>query len=354
MKITIIGAGNAGTTVAADLTRKGHTVTLVKTSNKLHNENWEALVKNQEVIVHELEESYTVKLACVTQDIPFAMRGAEVIILYIQTNYHQDVIKKIAPYIEDGQTFIIEPGYLSTCYFLQETKKDITVIEAESSPIDCRLIAPREVKVLFKNVLNPFGVYPKAKEGRAREVLSQLQYPYTLTKNVVEAALHNPNLIVHTVGAIFSIPRIEYTKGDYWMYREVFTPHVWNVVEGLDKEKKDILEAFGCDRLAYVEACKLRNSTDKEEDALQVFFDYAQNSSPQGPSIPDSRYITEDVPEGLCLLESLGDVVGVETPTTSALIDIASVALKRDFRGTGRNVKALGEEILREILKEST
>ena len=37
---------------------------------------------------------------------------------------------------------------------MKHVKKDITIIEAESSPIDCRIISPGCVKVLFKNVLN--------------------------------------------------------------------------------------------------------------------------------------------------------------------------------------------------------
>ena len=114
--------------------------------------------------------------------------------------------------------------------------------------------------MLFRNVHEPFGVYPRQSARGRGKVLEALQYPFILTDNVIEAALHNPNLIVHTIGAIFSIPRIEYTNGQYWMYKEVFTPHVWNIVKSLDKEKMDVLERFGCKRLPYVEAAKLRNS----------------------------------------------------------------------------------------------
>lgn len=353
MNITIVGSGNAGTTVGADLSLKGHTVTLLKTSDRLHNENFKRLQQTHSVEMVENEACATAKIHCVTTDYSEAMKDAELVIIYVQSNYHQDVIRKLSPYIKDGQCFLIEPGYLSTCYFLQETQKDITIIEAESSPIDCRIISPGKVQVLFRNVRNPFGVFPKERTAHAKKVLDALKFPYTLTSNVVEAALHNPNLIVHTIGAIFSIPRIEYSRGDYWMYREVFTPHVWNVVESLDSEKMDVLERLGCPRLSYVEACKMRNSLDDQEDALAVFFDYAMNSSPKGPDRPDSRYITEDVPEGLVLLESLGEMLNIATPTCTGLINCASAAMKRDFRAEGKKIERLGYDCLKRILENT-
>ena len=353
MNITVIGAGNAGTTIAADLKHKGHRVTLLKTSSSLHNNHFNKIIQDKIITVDDLHGTYRVVLDEITTDVELAMKNAEVIIIFVQSLYHKDIIKRIAPYIQDGQTFLIEPGYLSTCYFMQKTCKNITIIEAESSPIDCRITEPGHCKVLYKNVMNPFGVFPKADNEKASEILEQLQYPFRLTNHVIEAALHNPNLIVHTVGALFSIPRIEYSKGDYWMYREVFTPHVWNVVEQLDKEKMNILEMLGCECTPYVEACKERNSTDNNVNALEVFFDYAQNHSPSGPTVPDSRYITEDVPEGLCLLESLGSVLKIDTPITSGIIELASASLKQDLRNAGRNIHQLGIENIKAILRDN-
>jgi len=352
MRVTIAGVGNAGSTVGSDLVRKGHQVTLLKTSKSLHNEHYEKIKTTKQIHVNDLGDRYTADFVSITSNMEEAVSGADCIIIYIQTNYHEKLIREMVQYMHDGQIVIIEPGYMSTCYFLKHQCPDITIIEAESSPIDCRITAPGEVSVLFKNVLNPFGVYPSGNRDIAARCLDALGYPYEFTKNVVEAALHNPNLIVHTVGAIFSIPRIEYTNGDYWMYKEVFTPHVWNIVESLDKEKMDVLQALGCTKLPYVEACKKRNSTDQNEDALEVFFDYAKNSSPSGPNVPDSRYITEDVPQGLVLLESLGKVLNIATPTCSGLIACADAALQKDFRSVGRTVESLGYENIMHILNE--
>lgn len=353
MKITVIGAGHAGTTVSADLAAKGHEVTVLKSSDKLHNDNFEEIKRSGHIIIGENGNRQTVSVTAET-DFEKALSDCKLIIVFIQTNYQEALIKKMAPYLHDGQTVLMEPGYLSTCYFLKHCIKDITVVEAESSPIDCRIISPGRVEVFFRNVINPVAVYPKSRTEAALALLAQLELPFEGLDSVAEAALHNPNLIVHTIGAVLSVPRIEYVNkhgGTYSMYREVFSPSVWNMVQSLDKEKMDVLEKLGCARLPYVEACKHRNSLDKSTDATEVFFDYANNSAPDGPMVSDSRYVTEDVSQGLVLLESLGVILKVPTPVCTALIECAGALLNRNFRDEGRTVTQLGEENLRLALQ---
>lgn len=350
MNILIIGMGNIGCTIGADLARKGHKITLLKTTENF-DENYCTIERTKKIFVedHYLGnyESYIDKVTC---DFEQGVIGAQVIIICVQTNYHEDIIKKMSPFLTDGQIVVFEPGYLSTCYLLKHCNKKITSIEAESSPIDCRIISPGKCKVLFKNVLNPFGVYPIENKLVAEKVLKEIGYNFRFTNNVIEAALHNPNLIVHTVGALFSIPRIEYTKGNYWMYKEVFTPHVWSVCEALDDEKMIIMEKAGVPKKqSYVEACQERNFVDDNRKPLEAFFDYAMNSSPAGPSIPDSRYITEDVSQGLVLLESCGKYYDVETPVCTGLINLASAALGVDFRKHGRTINKLGLDNIKKI-----
>lgn len=183
--------------------------------------------------------------------------------------------------------------------------------------------------------------------------LNKLEYNFVYLDSIIEAALHNPNLIVHTIGGIMSIPRIEYTDGDYWMYKEVFTPHIWHLVESLDAEKMDVLERIGAERLSYIEASRFRNFEDVTIDAKEAFFTYAENNSPEGPFVADSRFITEDVPEGLVLLESLGEMLSIKTPTCTGLINTASAALNVDFRENARTVALLGKTNLEKIINRS-
>ncbi len=354
MKVAILGAGNGGCAVAADLSLRGHEVTLIKTSNAMHDDNFNYLTENNGKIClfEKGTEKYT-NIAHCTRDLS-KLSECEMVIIYIQTNYHEQLIEKISPYLNDGQILVINPGYFSTAYVLKHCSKKVYVVEAQSSFIDCRIAEPGYIKVGFRNVRNPLAIYPADKKDMVIETLEKLGFPFTYLNNTIEAALHNPNLIVHTVGAIMSIPRIEKTNGDYCMYHEVFTPSVWKILEKLDSEKMDVLEKMGFERLPYVEACKFRNSLDEERDGKEVFFWYAaMPTRAKGPIVVDSRYISEDVPQGLVMLESLAKVLNVETPICTSLIEMASAALGRDMRSKGRTLEKLGIENIKTILGKS-
>lgn len=353
MRILIIGTGNVATAMAADLTLKGNEVIMLKTTKNIGREHYKE-IKTKGIVFKDGKKQDEIKIKNVVCDYEEAFKlKPEITVVAVQTNYHEEIIKKIAKFMNKNHIVMFTPGYLSTAYVLKYCKENTPiVVETESSVIDCRITNPGEITVLFKNVRNPIGVFPKEKASETLEKLKNWQYNYILTNSVIEAALHNPNLIVHTIGAIMSIPRIEYSKGEYWMYKEVFTPSIWNLVEKLDNEKMEILNKMKLNAMPYVEACKFRNSVDLSIDAKKVFFDYANNSSPKGPNVSNSRYITEDVPQGLVLLESLGKSLNIKTPVCSSLIELAGSCLKRDFRAEGRTIYALGEKNVSKILQE--
>lgn len=354
MRVAILGAGNTGCALAADYAAKGHEVTLIKTSYAMHDENFTYLLEeNGNIQLDEFGEKTVCRIAHLTREIE-AVCNQEVVILCTQTGYHKEVLEKVVPLLVSGQILLMVPGYLSTAYAIGIGMADgVIAAEAESSFIDGRISSPGHFRVGFRNVRNPVGIYPAAKKEQAAEVLNQLGTPFVYLDSVMEAALHNPNMIVHTVGAVMSIPRIEATKGDYCMYHEVFTTSVWNILEALDREKMEILKKLDLPQIPYVKACKYRNSLDEQKDAKEVFFAYAKMPQrAKGPQSVDSRYITEDVPQGLVLLESLGHILNIPVPVCTSLIELSSAALGRDCRENGRTIQALGEAHVQKILKE--
>lgn len=356
MKVSILGAGNAGCAVAADLTLNGHEVTLIKTSHAMHDDNFFYLQQNHgKMTLNEFGYMKTANIHKLSRDVA-DIGDSEIVIVYIQTNFHEQLIERIAPYLKDDQILLINPGYFSTAYVLKHCSKNIIIAEAESSFIDGRIMEPGLFRVGFRNVRNPIGIYPAARKEEAIKKLDQLGERFVYLNSVAEAALHNPNMIVHTVGSVMSIPRIEKSKGEFCLYHEAYTrdnPATWRIVEALDAEKMNVLEAMGLPRLSYVEACKFRNSLDEGINAREVFLDYAEMPTrAKGPTKVDSRYISEDVPQGLVMLEAIAKSMDIPTPICSGLISIASAALGRDLRAEGRTPEKLGVENIRKILAD--
>lgn len=349
-KITIVGAGNSGCAHAAIISSYGHDVTLLKTSKSIHDDNFEKISQYHGIYyIDDTVAENTVKfqkLHSVTRDVSKAFNGADIVLILTQSLQHPAIANLIAPFIQKVKAVVIVPGNLGSVFFRNKLPKEILLAEGESTIIDARIEKPGLVRILFKNVRNALSFNPASKSTVGLGFISSNIPNYThLRTNVVETAMHNPNLIVHTIGTIMSASRIEFSKGDFWMYREGFTPSIWNLIEKLDNEKNRVIEAYGGQPQSYLDCCKFRNEKSLNVDAREVFDNYAHNGSPKGPFSINCRYITEDVPNGLCTLSSLAKKAGIETPIADSLITIASTLLKEDFNKIGRTVSALGWEL---------
>lgn len=337
MKIAIIGAGNSGCAQSIKLMQNGHQVNLIKTSHSLHDDNFECLVKTGKINCLDTTDNnreFSLEPSLITRDLEKGLEGVDAVMILTQSLQHRDLAPKVGPLLKDGQIVFLIPGNMGSTQFAKYTKgKHVIYVEGESTPYDARIIAPGKVEILFKNVRNAVSFLCKGDEKYLPVVTSLFGTHKYLRTNIIESTLHNPNMVVHTIGAIMSASRIEYAKGEFWMYRESFSPSIWNMIEKLDEEKKQVIRAYGGENaINYLDACKWRNEEDLSVDSLQVFRNYAATGGPKGPDSLNTRYIYEDVPMELCMLEKLAAHKGIPTPIASALITIASALKSTDYR----------------------
>lgn len=345
MKVAIIGSGNSGCAHAAKLSERRHEVRLVKTSH-INEDNFNILQQQKGIYycnryLNE-EEYHFAPISLITHDVKAGIQGADVILVLTQSLQHPQIAELICPYLEDGQIVLIIPGNLGSFYFKCATSKNIIFAEGESTPYDARITAFGKVDILFKNVRNAIAFLEQKNRPYLQQIDSLFDSHKYLRTNIIESAMHNPNMVVHTIGSIMSASRIEMMQGEFWMYRESFSPAVWNIVKMLDEEKNNVITAYKGKPLSYVEACRWRNEKDLTKDPYAVFRSYAQNGGPKGPANLNTRFIHEDVPMGLCALESLAKKANIDTRITSSLINIASSLVNVDFRSIGRTVESLG------------
>ena len=344
MKVTVIGSGNAGLIHAAKIFEKGFQVGVLKTSTAGNNSYFEKIAKAGEYDVVDAtngDKHFVTRPAFITRDVEKAVNFADILMVMTTTSQHEDVARLVAPYVRDGQTIVLCPGYMGSLIFKKYIQKDVVYCEWETTAYNGRIMDSSFVRISFYNPRNAVSVLPVSK---GEEVLGKLSQLFDNTKylrrNILESALHNPNMIVHPIGILFSASRIEHSGGEFWMYREAFTPSVVNVIKAFDVKKNEILKAFGCEPLDYFEAAKWRNEEDLSIPAMDVFHSFAESSN-KGPSFIDHRYLNEDVPMGLGLYISIGKVLGHDTSIQEGIMTLASALLNKDLKSKSRTIQYL-------------
>jgi len=344
MNITIVGSGNSGLIHAAKIYERGFPVGVLKTSDYGNMTFFNRISEENEYEVVDLTNhgnTFKAKMQFITRDVMKAIDFADIIMVMTTTTQHENVARLIAPYIRDGQIIVLCPGYMGSLIFKKYIKTDVVYSEWETTAYNGRIVDGSFVRITFYNPRNAISVLPVCKANEVLEKLSQLfDNTKYLRKHILESALHNPNMIVHPIGIIFSASRIEHSGGEFWMYREAFTPSVVRVIQEFDKRKNKILEAFGCEPLDYFEAAKWRNTEDLSIPAMDVFRSFA-NASNKGPTAIDHRYLNEDVPMGLGLYISIGKVLGHDTSIQESIMTLASALLGKDLKAQSRTIQYL-------------
>ena len=161
-------------------------------------------------------------------------------------------------------------------------------------------------------------------------------------ENVWEVALTNGNPEPHCI-SLFNAGRIEYSKGDFYLYKEGITPHTVNIVRQVCKERLALGKALGFElddaRVARVK----RGYFSDGPGSLDEKF----NNSPvfpkiKGPTSVESRYFTEDMANGLALYVNLGKALNVPTPASESIVILGGFLLQRDFMAESVTMEDMG------------
>lgn len=343
-KVAILGCGNVGVSTAADLSLKGKDVILLKTS-KIPSLIFDKIRNNgNSVWLREAGQLRKSVIREVSDDLS-KISDADIVIVTIQSTYHESLIETVSRYLNDRQIVIVVCSYLSSFYFLRHCDSMPMIAESTGPYLEGRIEMEGD-KVSFRVGCrlsqSPLSVFQKEREIECMEAICSLNQGFANIYNPLEAALLNPNMVLHTVGSVMSIPRIEFSEGNFCMYREAYSRKneaTMRIMLELDDEKKKVLQKLHCVPVDIFTAAGFSG------DKVESFRRYAESEDRAiSPTSVRSRYITEDVSQGLVLLESIAEIIGVDTPVASSLISLSGYALGIDFRKSGRTVQTLGCE----------
>ena len=363
--VLVLGAGNGGFAMAADLILRGHRATLYnRTSDTL------SAVVDQGGIRYTgvLGEGFA-PIESVTTDLAGVVARADLIIACVPATAHRSIARALAHHLEEGQAILLNPGgMLGSLAFLRELRAsghsgNVRIAETGTLTYICR--KPDPGSVFITNVLKsvPFAAFPASSTKDFLEDVEDIVPNLKPASHILAAGLANVNAVLHPPAMVLGAAWIEHTQGDFRYYLDAATPAVAHLLEALDMERRAVARAWGVDVPSFPQLFASIGSTSSEagekEDYLLTLLDSTPNHHIKAPPSLDHRYMHEDIPFGLVPMIDLGRAAGVETPTMTAVAQIACVSTMRDYWAESRTLDSLGlggwsKEHVLELLEEGT
>ncbi|QTA37877.1 NAD/NADP octopine/nopaline dehydrogenase family protein [Thermosipho ferrireducens] len=342
MNICVIGAGNGGLALAGFLGMRGYNITLYNRSLRRIS-----AFKTSRQIKLEGQINATVTIDEVTTDLEKALENAKLIMIVVPAFAHADIAKKVAPYVKNGQIFILNPGRTFGALEFWEVlkregmKKEIIVAEAQTFLFASRTSNPGVSHIFkIKNAV-PVSALPARKNNELKDVVEEVIPEMQVVESTLYTSFNNIGAVFHPATLILNAGRVESTFGKFEFYLEGITPSIAKVLEKIDSERCAVARTLGLEPMTSVEWLNYAYDV----LGMNLYEAIHNNSGYQGIIAPPSlqnRYIFEDVPMSLVPISSMAKKLGIATPAIDSIIYIASIMMNRDFYREGRTLEKLG------------
>ena len=267
---------------------------------------------------------------------------ADLIMVTTPSTAHKDLAVRLAPYMDKNKIVVLNPGRTFGAVEFLETLKSCDVAElpavAETQTIvfTCRRSAANRATIFaLKNdvkISAPSGTDVSKILSRFPDCLRRYFSP---VRSIAMTSLMNVGMVLHCAPVLMNIGWIETDTVDFKYYYDGISPSVAHFLEKIDAERVRVADALGY----HVETLVgwLRRSYHVTGDSiLECIQNNQAYNEIDAPRTILTRYLLEDVPNGLVPIEYLGKQLGIETPNISTVIDLANSVIDRDFRKDGR------------------
>lgn len=347
-RFAVLGAGHGGLAMAAYLSLLGFPVKLWNRS-----EARIAPVQARGGILLSVGEAWShlphgfARMDTVTTNIEEAVRDAEIIMVVVPAYGHGFVAEQCAPHLRPGQVVVLNPGRTGgalevwNIFGQHGVRADVCVAEAETFLFASRATGPAEARIFSMKNAVPLATIPAHHTPDALKTIRAAFPQFVAGDNVMKTGLGNIGAVFHPAVVVLNSARVEDKHGMFEFYISGITPSVARVLEAIDAERVAVSEALGFRAMTAREWLYIAY----DAAGKNLYDSIRANAGYYGIMAPHSlahRYLREDVPMSLVPIASLGEMLGVETPTIRNIIQLASLLNKEDYWEEGRTVERLG------------
>ncbi len=278
---------------------------------------------------------------------------ADLIMITTPSTAHKDLAIRLAPFMDQKKLVVLNPGRSFGAVEFLETLKSCgvtelpTVAETQTIVFTCRRSDANKATIF---ALKSDVKIAAASGANVSNVLARfptcLQPYFSPAPSVALTSLMNVGMVLHCAPVLMNIGWIETDTVDFKYYYDGISRSVARFLEKIDAERVLVANALGYQIETLVEWLQRSYHVSGNSVFDCIRFNQAYKEI-DAPRTIQTRYLLEDVPNGLVPIEYLGEQLGIQTPNISTVIDLANAVLERDFRLTGRRFPL---QVLRQYL----
>lgn len=405
-------ASQSGMAYFADVSQKGYHIVGYNRPSSHGNATIQTIIDQGGVFLerpensnHEQSRFIPLEDNVVTSDLSVLVDTSDIIIIALPSIYQQGAVQYMA---EEGLRernipILLSPSRTFASPYLWRVLGDhYPIVCFSTCPYSCKV--PQIGTSLIKRrkrtwVASIEGCF----QEEHRQIIKELFPQAALTRIPALTSLNNIGAVFHCATYVLNYEEIVRRQSagltfSFYMEGIAQRPEVGEVLYQIDQIRLSIAAKLGLNIFGLKEKPRedvwrkltngLRALEAENEDDIEIlrsirkqFMQYLNNSILSAPhwlditygvvrdpnesfsetigrtptyqknSVPQLRYLTEDVPTGLVPFEALAKQMGVECQVISRIIDKCNTILNKDMRQCGRNLEPFTEQQIIDYLK---
>ena len=354
---------------------------------------------------HEPSKFVELGDSCVTEDLEFMVCNSDLVVVPLPSTFHEEAVRQMS---ECGIwrrriPIILSPSRsIASPYMWKIVGDRYPIINFSTCPYSCKAPKP-EVSLIKRRkrtyVASLEGDVNKKQVDMIRELFPQA----ALTTVPALTSLNNIGGVFHCATYMLNIDEIERRKEageifSFYMDGIAARPEVGEVLEQIDQVRLQIAKAIGVRTFGLKENPRediwrkltngLRALEEESADDIDIlrrirkeFTEFLDNCvisaqhwlditygvvriegeplskaigrtpTYQKNSVPQLRYVTEDIPTGLVAFEALANLLGIDATPCTNIIDMYNQRFNVDARAIGRNLHEFDKDYIINYLK---
>ncbi len=344
--VAVLGAGNVGCALAADLVLRGVGVRLYSRSP----ERVAPVRAAGGITLSGVLEGFAP--ITVSDTVAEAVAGAGVIALAVPAPALPWYAPQLATVTTDEQVIWLNPGqsggalYLAAEIARTSGRRGMPICQLTTASHTSRMTGPAAVAVFTLTHVSLAALPGDHLDACCERVEQLLPGRVRPASSVLEADLLNVNAVLHPAGMVCNAGWIDATGGDFPFYGKGIGPAVARVVEAVERERMALAEGLGVPTIPILDDLHRAGYTTAAAAATGSVHAAMQAGGAlrtiRAPASLDHRYIHEDVGWGLVPWMGLAGAAGVATPTMAALTDLAGLVTGVEHRREGLTLERMG------------